>query len=190
MISIHHELHKTRNIIDEIISSADLTKKIEQIAKVCEIALRGGHKIIFCGNGGSAADSQHLAAELVGKLNFDRSGLAAIALTTDTSSLTAIGNDYGFENVFSRQLAAVGQKGDVLIAISTSGNSANIINAITVARARGITTIGKTGERGGKMADICDITIKVPSDSTQKIQECHMILGHIYCGMIEERMFK
>ncbi len=161
----------------------------ESIANACTKALRNGNKIMFCGNGGSAADSQHLAAELVGRLNFDRPPLAAIALTVDTSALTAIGNDYGFENIFSRQIEALGKSGDILIAISTSGNSANIIKAIETAVKYNITVIGKSGGNGGKMADICDLLYISPSMNTQKIQEYHMSLGHEYCGLIEEKMF-
>jgi len=159
------------------------------IANTCINSLLAGGKILFCGNGGSAADAQHLAAELVGKLNFDRPPLAAIALTTDTSILTAIGNDYGFEHVFSRQITALGKRGDVLIAMSTSGNSPNILKAIEIAAARGITVIGKTGKTGGKMVRMCHILLQADTDNTQEIQEYHMKMGHIYCGMIERRIF-
>jgi len=163
----------------------------EQIADVCVNALRRGNKIMFCGNGGSAADSQHLAAELVGKLNFQRPPLAAMALTTDTSVLTAIGNDYGFDQVFSRQIAAIGKSGDVLIAMSTSGNSENILKAIHFASESNIKVVGKTGKTGGKMVstNMCDLLFQVHSDDTQKIQEEHMKLGHEYCGLIEKKMF-
>lgn len=163
---------------------------IEQIADACVSSLRAGGKIFFCGNGGSAADSQHLAAELVGKLNFDRPPLAAIALTTDTSALTAIGNDYGFEHVFSRQIEALGKAGDVLIAMSTSGNSPNIIKAIETAKKYNITIIGKTGKTGGKMVGMCDLLLQADTDNTQEIQEYHIKAGHQYCGLIEEVMFK
>lgn len=159
------------------------------IADICEKSLRNGNKIMFCGNGGSAADSQHIAAEFVGKLNYDRPPLAAIALTTDTSAITAIGNDYGFEYIFSRQLHAIGKNGDVLIAISTSGNSANVVQALHDACMSNIATIGMTGESGGKMDGLCDFIYKAPSSNTQEIQEYHIKLGHLFCGMIEERMF-
>lgn len=188
MISVSAEINKTIETIELLLDSSFITIT-EKISDICEKSLRSGNKILFAGNGGSAADAQHLAAELVSRLNFDRKGLASIALTTDTSVLTAIGNDYGFENVFSRQIEAIGQKGDVLIAISTSGNSLNIINAIETAKSLGITVIGKTGQSGGKMANLCDLILKIPSSNTQKIQECHIILGHIYAGLIEERMF-
>ena len=161
----------------------------DDVAKICIYSLRQGNKIMFCGNGGSAADAQHLAAELVGKLNFNRPALAAIALTTDTSILTAIGNDYGFEHVFSRQIEALGKPGDVLIAMSTSGNSKNIIEAILAAKKLGITTVGKTGRTGGKMVGLCDMLLQTESDNTQEIQEWHMKIGHKYCALIEKRMF-
>ncbi len=161
----------------------------EQIAQICISALRNGNKIMFAGNGGSAADSQHLAAELIGKLNFNRPPLAALALTTDTSVLTAIGNDYGFDKVFSRQIEALGKSGDVLIAMSTSGNSPNILKAIEAAKEKGITAIGMTGYKGGAMNDICDVIYKAPFDGTQNIQECHIKLGHEFCALIEEAMF-
>lgn len=162
---------------------------VPEIVDICVSALRNGNKIMFIGNGGSAADAQHLAAELVGKLNFDRPALAAMALTTDTSILTAIGNDYGFEHVFSRQIEALGKYGDVLIAMSTSGNSENILLAILAAKERGITTIGKIGQAGGKMLGTTDYTLLAPSINTQEIQEYHMRIGHEYCGMIEKEMF-
>lgn len=166
----------------------------QDIADICVNSLKSGGKILFIGNGGSAADSQHLAAELIGKLNFDRPPLAAIALTTDSSILTAIGNDYGFEFVFSRQIAALGKPGDVLIAMSTSGNSKNVLMALTKAWSMEIHTIVKTGATGGEMgsqkhAFLNNYVIKAPTDNTQEIQEYHMKLGHAYCGLIEEKMF-
>lgn len=163
--------------------------KVKEIADICEKSLRTGGKILFCGNGGSAADSQHLAAELVGRLNFNRAPLAGLALTVDTSAITAIGNDYGFENIFSRQIEALGKPGDVLIAISTSGNSANVLKAAMAAKKIGITVIGKTGGTGGALVDLCDIELRAPSDKTQDIQEYHIKAGHAYCGLIEEGMF-
>ncbi len=160
------------------------------VADICEKALRDGNKIMFCGNGGSAADCQHLAAELVGKLNFDRPALAAISLTVNTSVLTAIGNDYGYEYVFSRQIQALGRRGDVLIAISTSGNSQNILKAIEVAKSQGLVVIGKTGARAGLIKDApYDLLVSAPFSDTQSIQEWHMMVGHKYCGIIEQRIF-
>lgn len=161
----------------------------EDITRVCIDCLKSGGKIMFCGNGGSAADAQHLAAELVGKLNFDRPPLAAISLTTDTSAITAIGNDYGFEYIFSRQIEAIGKQGDVLIAISTSGNSLNILNAILEAKKKNIITIGITGQFGGKMLGMTDYIYLAPSVNTQEIQEHHIKLGHEYCGIIEKEIF-
>jgi D-sedoheptulose 7-phosphate isomerase len=144
---------------------------------------------MFIGNGGSAADAQHLAAEFVSRFSFDRSGLPAIALTTDTSVLTAVGNDYGFEKIFSRQIESIGGEDDLLVAISTSGTSRNIISAIEAARARGITTVGMTGENGKEMAAICDMAVRVPSVQTAHIQEAHITLGHIVCGLVETEFF-
>lgn len=161
----------------------------EEIAAICFRALCNGNKIMFAGNGGSAADAQHLAAELVGKLNFDRPPLAALALTTDTSILTAIGNDYGFEYVFSRQIQALGKAGDVLIAMSTSGNSSNIIKAIRVARDRQIITVAKAGGNGGIARNEADYIFSADSLDTQAIQEQHMRWGHKYCGLIEKMAF-
>lgn len=156
---------------------------------VCD-ALNAGNKAIFCGNGGSAADSQHLAAELMGRFLIDRDPLPALALTTDTSALTAIGNDYGIENIFSRQLRGIGVKGDILISLSTSGNSANVINAMKMARDIGIITIGLTGESGGKMKVLSDYLINVPSSQTNHIQEMHIAVGHLICQIVESSLFQ
>jgi D-sedoheptulose 7-phosphate isomerase len=156
---------------------------------ICMVALRSNGKLLLAGNGGSAADAQHFAGELVSRFYFDRPALAAIALTTDTSILTAVGNDYGYEDVFARQIEALGQPGDVFIAISTSGNSANILKAIDVAKARGLIVIGFTGKSGGKMKPLCDICLCAPSDSTPRIQECHLVIEHVLCACIEEAMF-
>lgn len=160
-------------------------------AEACITALRAGHKIMICGNGGSAADAQHWAGELVSRFLYDRPGLPAIALTTDSSILTAIGNDYGYERVFSRQVEALGQVGDVLFGLTTSGRSANILAAMRAARERGIVTVGFTGNGPGaaELAAMCDITIRVPSTSTPAIQEGHEVLGHAICAMIEAAMF-
>lgn len=171
----------------EIFSSIEILEPIflvsvDSVTK----SLRSGKKILFCGNGGSAADSQHIAAELTGRFVKDRPPLAAIALTTDTSALTCISNDYDFSTVFSRQLQAIGTKGDTLIAISTSGNSKNIINAVEAAKNMGIRTIGWLGKDGGVLKDIVDIPIIVPSNSTARIQEVHIFLGHVMCEFIEK----
>lgn len=144
---------------------------------------------MICGNGGSAADAQHWAGELVSRFNYDRPGLEAIALTTDTSIMTACGNDYGYDYVFARQVEALRVAGDVLFALSTSGNSANVVAALQAARARGITTVAFTGRAGGRAAKLCDVAIRVPHDSTPRIQEGHEVLGHAICGLIEAAMF-
>ena len=147
---------------------------------------RSGHKAIFCGNGGSAADSQHLAAEFMGRYLRDRKPLPALSLTVDTSALTAIGNDYGYEHVFSRQLRGIGVRDDVLVGISTSGNSANVVHAFGVAREIGVRCIALTGQGGGKLAELADLAIRVPSDRTNEIQEMHITIGHMICGFVEE----
>lgn len=160
---------------------------IRQAADLCQDALDGGNKIFLCGNGGSAADCQHLAAELVVRFTRERQGLPAIALTTDTSILTACGNDYGYERVFARQVQALGKIGDVLLAFSTSGNSANVLEAIRAAHEQGMFTVGFVGGNGGEMAEMCEICITVPSDVTARIQECHILLGHWLCDELERR---
>lgn len=159
---------------------------IEKAANVAAECLRAGHKLLFFGNGGSAADSQHLAAEFVGRYEKERRGLAAIALTTDTSILTAVGNDYGFERIYERQIEALGRKGDVAFAISTSGNSANILAAVAKAKSLGIYTIGFTGKDGGKLKDKVDLAFVVPSQKTSCIQETHIMVGHIICEQVDE----
>jgi D-sedoheptulose 7-phosphate isomerase len=163
--------------------------KIELIANKCLEAYRNGKKTIFAGNGGSAADSQHLSAEFVSRFNFNRPALASLALTTDTSILTSIGNDYGFEYLFSRQIEANGVEGDVFIAISTSGNSINLLNAINSAKKKNIITVALTGASGDQMANLCDYSIKVPSIQTPRIQESHILIGHIICSFVEESLF-
>lgn len=186
---IIEEYKKSLHVFTKIISDATLHDSIIESAKLCIEALRNKKKIMFCGNGGSAADSQHLAAELISKLSYDRPALAAIALTTDTSALTAIGNDYGYLYSFSRQVEAIGNEGDVLIGISTSGRSKNVIQAINSARAKNITTIGLLGQNGRDIGDIVDVKINIPSDETPKIQEGHIATGHIICSLIEESFF-
>ena len=164
---------------------------IEDMAKICEKALRSGHKILICGNGGSAADAQHIAAEFVGRFHNERRSLPAIALTTDTSILTAVGNDYSFSQIFSRQVRGLGHAGDVLLAISTSGNSGNIIKAIDAARAKGMKVITLTGKDGGKMAGSADVEIRVPHFGyADRIQEIHIKVIHILIMLIEKEMVK
>jgi D-sedoheptulose 7-phosphate isomerase len=163
-----------------------LLPEIEEAAKLCVNSLKNGGKILICGNGGSAADSQHIAAELTGRFKKERVPLAAIALTTDTSALTAIGNDYGFEFVFSRQVEALAKKEDTLIAISTSGNSRNVIKAIEEAKKIGCKVITLTGKDGGKMKSLGNINIIIPSNDTPRIQEMHIMVGHMICAFIDE----
>ena len=160
-------------------------EKIEVAASVLAWALKTGKKVLFCGNGGSAADAQHLAAEFVGRYLLEREGLPAIALTTDTSILTAVANDYDFANVFARQVQALGNNGDVLIGISTSGNSPNVVRAIEVAKAKGLATIGFTGQGGGKMRELCDVCLAVDSKVTARTQEMHILMGHILCELLD-----
>lgn len=159
---------------------------ITKIGCMISEAINQGRIIYIFGNGGSAADAQHIAAELVGKYQQKRKGLPSIALTTNTSILTAIGNDFGYEYVFERQVEALVRRGDIAIGISTSGNSANVINGLVMAKRMGAITVGLTGSKGGRLADIADITLRVPSDNTQRIQECHIMIGHIICDIVEQ----
>ena len=163
----------------------ELQPQVGSAAQAIANTLRSGGKLLLCGNGGSAADCQHLAAEFVGRFIHDRPALAAVALTTDSSALTCIGNDYGFEYVFERQVMAVGRKGDVLIGLSTSGRSENVERALAAAVCMGISTIGLLGKDGGPCASLCDVALIVPSDSTARIQEAHGFLGHVLCGEVE-----
>ncbi len=159
---------------------------VKKAGRLCLEALKSGRKILICGNGGSAADAQHIAAELTGRFKKERQALPAIALTVDTSALTAIGNDYGFDRVFSRQAEAYAKEGDVLIAISTSGNSQNVINAIDSAKNLGVKVVTLTGKSGGKMKDMGDVNIVIPSNSTPRIQEMHIMAGHMICAVVDE----
>jgi D-sedoheptulose 7-phosphate isomerase len=188
------------NPIKSIISSSIQTKQailnddsllsiIDQVVKLLTHTFQNGNKVLFCGNGGSAADAQHLAAEFSGRFYTDRNPLPAEALHCNTSYLTAVANDYGFEVVYSRMVKAMGKKGDILIGLSTSGNSANIVNAILQAREIGLITIALTGEHGGKLKDAVDFLINVPSKDTPRIQESHIMIGHIICQLVEENLF-
>ena len=187
---ITSELQESSNMIQNILNDAELIKRVELAANACIDSLKSGGKILLAGNGGSAADAQHIAGEFVSRFAFDSPALSAIALTPDTSILTAIGNDYGYENVFARQIQANAKKNDIFIAYSTSGNSLNIINAIQEAQKFGLLTIGFTGRPGGKMNNLCDYLLNIPSPSTPKIQEGHLILGHILCGLVEKAIFR
>ena len=186
---IETELSKSLKTLQMVADDQEILNTLELVAKACCAALRNGNKILIAGNGGSAADAQHLAGELVSRFKFDRPGLAALALTTDTSVLTAIGNDSGYELVFARQVNALGTRGDIFIAISTSGRSQNILKALEEAREKGLVAVGFTGEAGTEMAALSDHLIQIPSNETPKIQEAHITLGHILCGLIECAMF-
>jgi D-sedoheptulose 7-phosphate isomerase len=164
---------------------SSVASEVDRAVTVIVRSLNAGGGLLVCGNGGSAADAQHIAAELTGRFLLERRPFRALPLHGNTSSLTAIGNDYGYDEVFAREVAAHGREGDVLLAISTSGNSRNILRAIDVAREKRITVIGLTGATGGKMIDVCDICIRVPSTSTPRIQECHILIGHTICELVE-----
>jgi len=182
-------LVRSRDVVDAAITDPGLVETIAAVVDRVAAALAAGNKLLFAGNGGSAADAQHLAGEIVGRYLYDRAPAAAIALTTDSSVMTAIGNDYGYDHIFERQVRGLGRPGDVLIALSTSGRSPNILNAITAARAVGLVVIGFTGRSGGDMTAQCDLCLCVPADSTPLIQQLHITLGHIVCGLVEERLF-
>ncbi len=187
---IHHQIQLAQRLMAGMLADQLLLTTLESAAKACIHSLKSGGKILLAGNGGSAADAQHMAGEFVSRFAFDRPGLPAIALTTDTSILTAIGNDYGYEKLFARQIQALGNRGDVFIAYSTSGKSPNVIHAISEARARGMVTLGFTGNRESPMNELCDHVLAVPCPDTPKIQEGHLVLGHILCGLVENSMFK
>jgi len=173
-----------------ILQDERMLRNISNVANNIVEAYKRGNKVLTAGNGGSAADAQHIAGELVSKFYFDRPGLSAIALTVDTSILTAIGNDYGYDKTFSRQVQAIGNPGDIFIGISTSGNSKNIVEALKEAKMKGLVTVGMTGARECEMDFLCDFMIKVPSTETPKIQESHIMLAHILCAIIEKSLFK
>jgi len=187
---IKEQVVEAQRVMTAMLADEKLISILEAASNACITCLQSGGKILLAGNGGSAADSQHIAGEFVSRFAFDRPGLPAIALTTDTSILTAIGNDYGYDKLFNRQVQALGNKGDVFIGYSTSGKSLNIIKALEEARARGLTCIGLTGNRGGPMRELCDFVLEVPSADTPKIQEGHLVLGHILCGLVERAIFK
>jgi len=187
---IKAQLTEAQNVVSAMQADSALLTEIEATALACIKCLKDGGKILLAGNGGSAADAQHIAGELVSRFAFDRPGLPAVALTTDSSILTAIGNDYGYERLFARQIQAHGNKGDVFIGYSTSGKSPNVLRAFEEARSRGLICVGLTGSRGGPMRELCDYLLEVPSGDTPKIQEGHLMLGHILCGLIEDALFQ
>ena len=182
-------LTASRDVVEASLRSAPFLAAIGSITDAVTASLRAGGKLMTAGNGGSAGDAQHIAGEFVSRLNYDRAPAAAIALTTDTSVITAVGNDYGYERVFERQVLALGRPGDVLIAISTSGRSPSILNAMKAAREKRVAVIGFSGRTGGDMPALADLMLHVPSDSTPLIQQIHITAGHIVCGLVEERLF-
>jgi D-sedoheptulose 7-phosphate isomerase len=202
-MNVHTELHVTAQMLGEIklqirasisvkealLADEKLISQIHQLTLTCLASLRTGGKIIFAGNGGSFADAQHLSAEFTSRFLFDRAPLASVALATNNSSISAIGNDYGYEQVFARELQAIAKPEDIFIAISTSGNSANILAAVSIAKEMGVTTIGWTGESGGHLKQLCEC-ICIPSTETARIQECHILVGHILCGLVEASYFQ
>lgn len=186
---ITSQIQETQRVMLAMLADDALLARVEAAANACITALNNRGKVLLAGNGGSAADAQHIAGEFVSRFAFDRPGLPAIALTTDTSILTAIGNDYGYEKLFARQVQAHAQKGDIFIAYSTSGKSPNVIAALQEAKERGVVCIGMTGNRGGPMQELCDYYLDVPTADTPKIQEGHAVLGHILCGLVERAIF-
>ena len=189
MISIENIINDSINVKRLILNDKELINRVNDAAMMCVESLKNGGKIHFCGNGGSAADAQHLAAELSGRFYYDRPPLNAEALHVNTSYLTAVANDYSYDMIYARMLQASAKKGDVIVGISTSGNSTNILKAFDVAKEIGVKTIGMTGESGGKMANVCDILLNVPSKCTPRIQESHIMIGHIICEIIEATIF-
>ena len=181
---IKNELQAHRETIDKTIEV--MIPSIEEASKLVSQTLLNGHKVLLCGNGGSAADAQHIAAELSGRYKTERRGLPGIALTTDTSALTAIANDFGYDRIFDRQVEALANEGDLLIGISTSGNSANVVSALTLAKEMGCTTLGMSGRDGGAMNEVCTLNLVVPSSDTPRIQEMHILIGHIICQAVDD----
>ena len=186
---IRQIVRESVDVKNKVIHDTAILETIDDVASGMVTALKNGNRIYFCGNGGSAADAQHLAAEFSGRFYLDREALPAEALHCNTSYITAVGNDYGYDLVYARLIKGIGLEGDFLVGLSTSGNSENIIKAFEVAREKGIITVGFTGETGGKLKDLCDHLINVPSKNTPRIQESHIMLGHIICQLVEEQYF-
>jgi D-sedoheptulose 7-phosphate isomerase len=180
---------RSAQALQQAAADRTLHRQVREIAALIEKALRAGNKLLVAGNGGSAADSQHIAGEFLSRFGFDRHPLPAVALTTDSSVLTAIGNDYGYQHVFERQLRGLGRKGDVFLALSTSGQSANVLAALRAARALGIATVGFTGSQDSAMRPLCDLCFSAPSEETAVIQQLHMVAAHAICGLVERAMF-
>jgi len=186
---VAQQISESITVKEAMLDDEALITQVEAIVELIVATYRNGGKVLLAGNGGSAADAQHIAAELVSRFTFDRPALPAMALTTDSSILTAISNDYGYENLFGRQLEASGRPGDVFIAISTSGNSPNIVRALTTASEMGVISVGLTGATGGEMADLCRYCVNIPSTDTPRIQEGHITIGHILCASTEQALF-
>jgi D-sedoheptulose 7-phosphate isomerase len=186
---IKRQLTQSIETMTRVLNDESIHSSVVEAGRITAEAMKSGRKLMVCGNGGSAADAQHLVAEFVSRLTVDRPALRAIALTTDTSILTAIGNDYSYDNVFERQIEALGVEGDVLLAISTSGNSKNCVKALKLANSIGVHTVAFTGNKGGMMAGVADINVVIPSDTTMNIQESHLALEHIYCMIVERFYF-
>lgn len=186
---IKSKLQTSIDLKTSLLSNEAILKAVENTVNDIVSCYRQGGKVLWCGNGGSAADAQHLAAELSGRFYYDRPPLNSEALHVNTSYITAVANDYSYDVIYSRLIKAMGRKGDVLIGLSTSGNSANVIKALEEARALGMVTAGMTGETGGKMKDLCDYLINIPSQDTPRIQECHMLLGHTICELVEMKLY-
>ena len=186
--SVKSQIQASIDVKSSLLGKDALMQQVFELAERCTAALRSGGKVIFCGNGGSFADAQHLSAEFTSRFLFDRPGLASLALGTNNSAMTAIGNDYGYENVFAREIQAIATPADVLIAITTSGNSGNILKALEAAKAANVPSVVLTGAGRGMLDDATE-TLNVPSTDTARIQECHILLGHILCGMVEEDIF-
>ncbi len=189
MSSIQERIKDSVAVLTRMAEDDVLAQRVAAVVDACVLALNAGHKLLFMGNGGSAADAQHLAGELVSRFAYDRPGLPAFALTTDTSVLTAIGNDYGYERLFSRQVQAVGRAGDVIFGLSTSGKSPNVLAALETAREQGMVTVGMTGNQRSRIVELVDHVIEIPAGLTPRIQEGHIVVGHLICGLIEERIF-
>jgi len=183
-------LARSRDAIQAAIDDPDFLRALGDIAERITVSLAAGGKLLLAGNGGSAADAQHIAGEMIGRLNLERAPLAAIALTTDSSVLTALANDYGYDQVFARQIEGLGRAGDVFLAISTSGCSPNILRAAEAARRQHLVVVGFTGRNGGELAPRCDLCLHAPTDATQLIQQIHIIAAHIVCALVEERLFR
>lgn len=186
---VHQIISQSISVKQALLENPLILTSIVNITEAMIVAFKKDHKVLFCGNGGSASDAQHIAAELSGRFYKDRPALFAESLTVNTSYLTAVANDYGYDEIFSRLTQGMGRKGDLLIALSTSGNSPNVVRAVETAKEIGMITVGLTGENGGKMKDLCDHIVLVPSKTTPRIQESHILIGHILCELVEAALF-